>query len=255
MLIPEGSTYYHYDGGLTTPPCSEVVWWNLADKPVSITPAQYSQLVQQILYYTDVDTCEHGTNAGKAGSTSRPTQPLNGRSVERICPNKGFVMEETTAPTTSAAPSSAPTVCSSTPHRIAATAVEASSQESKHLKAKIAIDGDNSLTRWGSDFSNNDQWIALDLGARTSISSVKLYWEKAYSVEYVLEISDDSLSESGTWNGVHSESAGTGGEETIPLNGEVARYVRLYSSVKHSKSYGISLYEIEVNGIQNPACF
>jgi carbonic anhydrase len=85
---------YHYDGGLTTPPCSEVVWWNLADKPVSITPKQYSQLAEQILEYTSTETCEHGTNAGPAGSTGRPVQPLNGRYVERICP-KGFVMEET----------------------------------------------------------------------------------------------------------------------------------------------------------------
>jgi carbonic anhydrase len=96
MLVPEGATYYHYDGGLTTPPCSEVVWWNLADKPVLVTPAQYNQLVEQVLDYTDIATCTPGTNAGPAGSTSRPVQPLNGRSVERICP-KGFVEEESTS--------------------------------------------------------------------------------------------------------------------------------------------------------------
>jgi carbonic anhydrase len=94
MLIPEGATFYHYDGGLTTPPCSEVVWWNLADKSVSITPAQYSQLKEQVLDYTDIANCEHGTSAGPAGSTSRPTQPLNGRYAERICP-EDFVMEAT----------------------------------------------------------------------------------------------------------------------------------------------------------------
>jgi len=85
-LLAEDSTFFHYDGGLTTPPCSEVVWWNLADKPVSITPAQYTQLVTQVVGYLDPSTCEPGTYAGPAGSTSRPTQPLNGRVVERICP-------------------------------------------------------------------------------------------------------------------------------------------------------------------------
>jgi hypothetical protein len=100
MLIPECATFYHYDGGLTTPPCSEVVWWNLADKPVSITPSQYSQLLHHILEYTKIATCEHGTSAGTAGSTGRPTQPLNGHYVEKICP-KGFIMEET--PSASAA--------------------------------------------------------------------------------------------------------------------------------------------------------
>jgi carbonic anhydrase len=86
MLIPDGAAYYHYDGGLTTPPCSEVVWWNLADKPVSVSPGQYEQLVDQIINYISSVTCKEGTYAGPVGSTSRPTVALNGRSVERICP-------------------------------------------------------------------------------------------------------------------------------------------------------------------------
>jgi hypothetical protein len=65
---------------------SEVVWWNLADTPVSITPAQYNMLVSLSIGYLDPATCALGTFAGPAGSTSRPTQPLNGRIVERICP-------------------------------------------------------------------------------------------------------------------------------------------------------------------------
>lgn len=85
-LLPEGVTYYHYDGGLTTPPCLEVVWWNVADKPVLITPAQYQQLLQQILNFVDASTCNLGTNAGPRGITSRPVQALNGRLVERVCP-------------------------------------------------------------------------------------------------------------------------------------------------------------------------
>jgi carbonic anhydrase len=102
MLIPQGSAYYHYDGGLTTPPCSEVVWWNLVDTPVSITPAQYQQLMDNILNYTDLTTCEPGTAAGPAGSTSRPPQPLNGRYVERICP-VGFDDGESSSSTVSMA--------------------------------------------------------------------------------------------------------------------------------------------------------
>jgi carbonic anhydrase len=86
QLIPDGATFYHYDGGLTTPPCSEVVWWNLADKAVSVTPGQYHELAELVLGYTDPVTCELGSNAGSFGTTSRPVQPLNGRTVERICP-------------------------------------------------------------------------------------------------------------------------------------------------------------------------
>jgi hypothetical protein len=92
MLIPADSTYYHYDGGLTTPPCSEVVWWNLADKPVSLDPAQFHQLIELIINFVDAD-CQAGTFAGPAGSTSRPTVALNGRTVERFCP-VGFVEEK-----------------------------------------------------------------------------------------------------------------------------------------------------------------
>jgi hypothetical protein len=51
MLIPDGAAHYYYNGGLTTPPCLEVVWWNLADKPMSISPSQYSQLVNQIINF------------------------------------------------------------------------------------------------------------------------------------------------------------------------------------------------------------
>jgi hypothetical protein len=92
MLIPEGSAYYHYDGGLTTPPCSEVVWWNLADKPISLDPAQFHQLIELIIKFVDAE-CHDATFAGPAGSTSRPTVALNGRTVDRICP-VGFVEED-----------------------------------------------------------------------------------------------------------------------------------------------------------------
>ena len=86
-LIPQGSTFYHYDGGLTTPPCSEVVWWNLADTPVSISVSQYNRLTQYILGYRDPVTCEYATVASSSGSTSRPIQALNGRVVQHICPS------------------------------------------------------------------------------------------------------------------------------------------------------------------------
>ena len=96
-LLPEGHAFYHYDGGLTTPPCSEVVWWNLSDKPVSVSVSQYSELVQLI---RDPDSCEFLTLASESGSTSRPVQDLNGREVKRICP-VGFEEDESSAVTLS----------------------------------------------------------------------------------------------------------------------------------------------------------
>ena len=85
LLDMDASTFYNYMGGLTTPPCSEVVVWNLADTPVQISIAQYNEMSFLILGYLDAD-CHIGTAASPSGSTSRPVQPLNGREVKRICP-------------------------------------------------------------------------------------------------------------------------------------------------------------------------
>jgi len=87
-LIPKGSAFYHYDGSLTTPPCSEVVWWEVVDKPLSVSPEQYDRLVQMTTTYTDPSTCELTTAASPLdGSTNRPiAQDLGGREVQKICP-------------------------------------------------------------------------------------------------------------------------------------------------------------------------
>lgn len=94
-LIPEGSTFYNYAGGLTTPPCSEIVEWNVVDTPVEITVSQFNDLSSLILNYVDGETCEFSTVADPdSGSTSRPPQDLNGRSVRRICPGQYSPVED-----------------------------------------------------------------------------------------------------------------------------------------------------------------
>eukprot|EP00568_Trieres_chinensis_P004444 CAMPEP_0183307592 /NCGR_PEP_ID=MMETSP0160_2-20130417/18182_1 /TAXON_ID=2839 ORGANISM="Odontella Sinensis, Strain Grunow 1884" /NCGR_SAMPLE_ID=MMETSP0160_2 /ASSEMBLY_ACC=CAM_ASM_000250 /LENGTH=308 /DNA_ID=CAMNT_0025471205 /DNA_START=40 /DNA_END=966 /DNA_ORIENTATION=+ len=79
----EKSQFFHYAGGLTTPPCSEIVWWNLDVKTAAISPEQYTALVRIILGYRE--NCEKKTVAYN-GSSSRPTQPQFGRTVWKICP-------------------------------------------------------------------------------------------------------------------------------------------------------------------------
>jgi carbonic anhydrase len=81
-----GNNFYHYSGGLTTPPCSEVVWWNLATEPVVISDEQGALLQEIILDYRN-STCDLATLADPVtGTTSRAPQPLNGRVVELNCP-------------------------------------------------------------------------------------------------------------------------------------------------------------------------
>ena len=89
-LIPEGTGYYHYMGGLTTPPCSQIVRWNLMDTTVKVTLLQWTKLANLILGFGgsvgDDGTChlEH-TVASKTGSTSRVPRPINGRALTHSC--------------------------------------------------------------------------------------------------------------------------------------------------------------------------
>lgn len=63
-LLPAKQTYYSFAGSLTTPPCSESVRWQVLKEPVSVSKAQLAQFKK--LYPMN----------------ARPTQPLNGRTVE-----------------------------------------------------------------------------------------------------------------------------------------------------------------------------
>lgn len=63
-LLPNSTTYFSYEGSLTTPPCSEGVRWNVLAEPIYVSEEQ-------------IDTFEslYQVNA-------RPVQPTNGRIIE-----------------------------------------------------------------------------------------------------------------------------------------------------------------------------
>lgn len=84
----ETGKFYTYFGGLTTPPCTQAVHWNLATEPMKISPRQFAVMSEIILKTMDpaTDCTKKLTVASKTGSTSRPPQPLNGRTVKISCP-------------------------------------------------------------------------------------------------------------------------------------------------------------------------
>lgn len=88
MLLPDSYSIYNYQGSLTTPPCSEIVTWNVVDTPVVVSVEEYDRLQSLILEFVDRKTCKHATAASPSGLTSRPLNPLNGRSIVRYCCSK-----------------------------------------------------------------------------------------------------------------------------------------------------------------------
>jgi carbonic anhydrase len=62
-FLPAAHTYYHYNGSLTTPPCSESVNWNVMNTPIQLSRDQ----IQKFL--------------ARYNHNNRPLQPINGRNV------------------------------------------------------------------------------------------------------------------------------------------------------------------------------
>lgn len=74
FLSADTGSYYHYEGSLTTPPCSEVVMWYVLKNPVKIPTA----ILQKFRQIKDSEGHEVVTNF-------RHVQPLHDRQVQ-TCP-------------------------------------------------------------------------------------------------------------------------------------------------------------------------
>jgi hypothetical protein len=51
-----------------------------------LSVAEYRVLVDLVLLYLSPETCSLATVAAPSGETSRPTQPINGRTITHKCP-------------------------------------------------------------------------------------------------------------------------------------------------------------------------
>ena len=105
-----------------------------------------------------------------------------------------------------------------------------------------AVDGNVTGTRWASAQGVDPQWIYVDLGATTAISSVILRWETAAASAFQIQTSNDATN----WTSIYSTTTGTGGTQTLAVSGS-GRYVRMYGTARTTQ-YGYSLWEFEIYG-------
>jgi hypothetical protein len=134
---------------------------------------------------------------------------------------------------------------------LAVHAATASSVESNHFVADWAVDGDTD-SRWASDGPNHGsprQWLKLDLGDFRSIDSINLQWERAYSRNYQIQVSDNG----NLWETVSTIPNGKEGEVEVSMLNVIARYVRILS-LEGDSNYGISLFEVKIFGDSDVDC-
>lgn len=103
-----------------------------------------------------------------------------------------------------------------------------------------AVDG-STATRWASG-RTDAQWLRVDLGRVSTVTSITLRWEAAYAKSYRLQVSSDAT----TWRTLSSTTAGKGGVSTTAVSG-TGRYVRMLG-VQRATTYGYSLWEFQVYG-------
>jgi F5/8 type C domain len=115
----------------------------------------------------------------------------------------------------------------------------ASSIENAGTPAQAAVDG-SGTTRWSSQFSD-PQWLSVDLGTVQTICQVQINWEAAYGKNFQIQVSTDNTN----WNTLQTVTNGTGGNQTISVNG-AGRWVRMYGTARGT-AYGYSIWEFIVH--------
>jgi uncharacterized repeat protein (TIGR03806 family) len=115
--------------------------------------------------------------------------------------------------------------------------------------AAAGIDG-NTTTRWESAAAD-PQYLQLDMGKSMYFTKVVLNWEPAYAKAYTIDVSENGTD----WTNAYTTTTGIGGIETLTLDGQRGRYIRMRGTVR-ATAYGYSLFEFDAYGIAvdtNPA--
>lgn len=97
-----------------------------------------------------------------------------------------------------------------TPYVVSYGRATYSSSDSGNNTSDKAVDGDLS-TRWESVQGEDLQWLYVDLGKETEITSIFLKWEAAYAKSYKIQFSNDEEN----WEDVHIVGSDTSSGTTI----------------------------------------
>jgi hypothetical protein len=127
------------------------------------------------------------------------------------------------------------------------TATVSTYQDTTH-PGGMAVDG-NLITYWQTKKITGKnppatEWITLDLGGISNVTSIVMEWHNYYATSYTIDISTDQSN----WTTIFSASTGNGGNDTITTSGYTLRYIRLVSTAWNSPAFRNWLREFAVYG-------
>ncbi|MEV5434843.1 beta-N-acetylglucosaminidase domain-containing protein [Streptomyces sp. NPDC052682] len=117
-----------------------------------------------------------------------------------------------------------------------------SADETPGFPASAANDGDPD-TRWSSPVDDG-AWWQVELPRPVRLGKVVLHWQDAYPSAYRVQVSADGR----RWRTAAAVREGRGGRETVRLDEQDVRYVRV-RGVRRATPYGYSLWSVEAYAV------
>ncbi|MBM3499117.1 MAG: discoidin domain-containing protein, partial [Armatimonadetes bacterium] len=106
---------------------------------------------------------------------------------------------------------------------LAQTPITASSEYDARYPAACALDGDPG-TRWASaQRAGTPEWLQVDFGEDVPINSLAITWERAWAVDYEVQVSPDGQG----WTSVRQMAGAAGGTQLLEGLNARGRYLRL----------------------------
>jgi hypothetical protein len=137
------------------------------------------------------------------------------------------------------------------------TVVASSSENAQTMPGSKIVDGD-SMSRWGSAFSDS-QWVYVDLGAATTFDSISIWWEHSNASEYMVQTSNTATSNDQGWTTIlhptnDNEVINDDQHLSIKRNFKLAtpsnaRYLKI-RCIKRHYQWGYSIHELFVYNTQ-----